>query len=70
MKKRERNFLGYKTGQKGDCKLDQRNWKAKGISTFEYIIDLVWHNMATADTVFRKEVPIEKHVGIGLWRLN
>ena len=39
-------------------------------STFEYIIELVQQNMATADTVFRKGVPIEKRVGIGLWRLN
>ena len=31
-------------------------------------IDLVEQNMAKADTVFRKAVPIEKRVGVGLWR--
>ena len=39
-------------------------------STFEYIIDLVEQNMAKADTVFRKAVPIEKRVDAGLWRLS
>ena len=37
---------------------------------FEYIIDLADQNMAKADTVFQKTVPIEKRVGIGLWRLS
>ena len=39
-------------------------------STFEYIIDLVEQNMAKADTVFWKAVPIEKRAGVGLWRLS
>ena len=39
-------------------------------SCFEYIIHLVEQNMAQADTVFRKAVPIEKRVGTGLWRLS
>ena len=39
-------------------------------STFEYIIDFVKQNMAKADTVFRKAVPIEKRVEVGLWRLS
>ena len=39
-------------------------------STFEYIIDFVEQNMAKADTVFRKAVPIEKRVEVGLWRLS
>ena len=39
-------------------------------SSFEYIIDLVEQNMVQADTVFQKAVPIEKHVGVGLWRLS
>ena len=42
-------------------------------STFEYVIDLVEQNMAKTDaisktdmanTVFRKAVPIEEHVGV------
>ena len=39
-------------------------------SAFEFIIDLVEQNMAKADTVFRKAVPIEKRVGVGLWTLS
>ena len=39
------------------------------LSTFEYIIDLVEQNMAKADTVFRKAVPVEYRV-VGLWRLS
>ena len=39
-------------------------------STFEYIIDLVEQNMAKADTVFRKAVPIKKSVGVGLGKLS
>ena len=29
-------------------------------------MDLVEQNMARADTVFRKAIPIEKRVGVGL----
>ena len=51
------------------CELWQKEfWMSP--STFEYIIDFVEQNMAKADTVFRKAVPIEKRVEVGLWRLS
>ena len=51
------------------CELWQKEFRMSP-STFEFIIDLVEQNMAKADTVFRKAVPIEKRVGVGLWRLS
>ena len=51
------------------CKLWKKEFRMSP-STFEYIIDLVEQNMAKAGTVFRKAVPIEKRVGVGLWRLS
>ena len=41
------------------CELWQKEFRMSP-STFEYIIDLVEH----------KAVPIEKRVGVGLWRLS
>lgn len=37
--------------------------------TFEYIMDFKEQNMGKTEAVFQKAVPIEKRVGIGLWRL-
>ena len=51
------------------CELWQKEFRMSP-STFEFIIDLVEQNMAKADTVFRKAAPIEKRVGVGLWRLS
>ena len=51
------------------CELWQKEFRMSP-SNFEYIIDLVEQNMAKADTVFRKAVPIEKRLGVGLWRLS
>ena len=47
------------------CELSQKEFGMSPI-TSEYIIDLMEQNVAKADTVFRKEVPIEKRVGVGL----
>ena len=51
------------------CELWQKEFRMSPL-TFEFIIDLVEQNMAKADTVFRKAVPIEKRVEVGLWRLS
>ena len=50
------------------CELWQKEFRMSPL-TFEYIIDLVDQNTANADSIFQKAVPIEKRVGVGLWRL-
>ena len=40
------------------------------LSTFADIIRLVERRLSKRDTKFRKAIPIEKRVGIALWRLG